>query len=179
MSHFGRLRHLTIMETSAGARVDPRRRVEEAFLANERRLGQFLVQMVRDRPLAEDLLQETFLAAYGDCDRGAAAESLDAWIFGIARHRALIALRRTRRMRRALDRLTSRREPTSLETMEVAEVMSVLDRVLSPHDRSLVVLRYVHDFNATQLAEMTGRSPAAIRKRLERACAALAGEVSR
>jgi RNA polymerase sigma-70 factor, ECF subfamily len=179
MSQFGRLRHLTIMETSAGARVDPRRRVEEAFLANERRLGQFLAQMVRDRPLAEDLLQETFLAAYGDCGRGAAVESLDAWLFGIARNRALAALRRTRRMRRAVERLTSRRQPASLETMEVAEIRTVLDRVLSPHDRSLVVLRYVHDFNAAQLAEMTGLTPAAIRKRLERACAALAKEVPR
>jgi RNA polymerase sigma factor (sigma-70 family) len=179
MSHLGSLRRLTVMEISAGVRVDAGRRVEEVFLANERSLGRFLVQMVRDRPLAEDLLQETFLAAYDDRVRGAAVENLDAWLFGIARHRALRALRRTRRMRRALERLTSRGDPRWLETSEVSEVMEVLDRVLSPADRSLVVLRYVHDFNAAQLAEMTGRSPAAIRKRLERACAALAREVPR
>ena len=37
--------------------------VGSVFAANERRLGQFLVQMVRDRALAEDLLQDTFVAA--------------------------------------------------------------------------------------------------------------------
>jgi DNA-directed RNA polymerase specialized sigma24 family protein len=57
--------------------------------------------------------------------------------------------------------------------------MDVLERVLSPDDRSLVTLRYVHGFDATQLAALTGRSPAAIRKRLERACAALSKEIER
>jgi RNA polymerase sigma factor (sigma-70 family) len=158
-------------------RVEPNA-VERAFLANEQRLGQFLVQMVRDRALAEDLLQETFVAAYRARDRAVAVENIDAWLFGIARHRALAALRRRRRMRRALGRLGARPQEQP-ESAEVSDVMNTLERLLSPDDRSLVVLRYVHDFDATQLAALTGRSPAAIRKRLERACAALAREIER
>src|SRR5689334_12771963 len=62
MSQLGRLRHLHGMEgaVSVSAGSEAASRVESAFFANERRLGQFLVQMVRDRALAEDLLQETF-----------------------------------------------------------------------------------------------------------------------
>ena len=152
-------------------------RIESAFYANEQRLGQFLVQMVRDRSLAEDLLQETFVAAFNARDRASDVENLDAWLFGIARHRALAALRRTRRMRRAIERLAGRGGVQQSEPIEVGSVMDVLDRVLSPDDRSLVVLRYVHELDATQLAKLTGRTPAAIRKRLERACSALAGEI--
>lgn len=153
--------------------------IESLFAANERRLGQFLVQMVRDRALAEDLLQETFAAAYGARDQLRGVDDPASWLFGIARHRALSSLRRTRRMRRAIERLGSRAEPHVSSGADADGVMDVLDRVLAPDDRSLVVLRYVHGFDASQLAELTGKSPAAIRKRLERACAALAREIER
>ena len=42
--------------------------IERLFEAHERRLGQFPVHVVRDRALAEDLLQETFLAAWNARD---------------------------------------------------------------------------------------------------------------
>jgi len=32
-------------------------------------------------------------------------------------------------------------------------------RTLSAEDRALVLLRYLHDFEATELAEMTGATP--------------------
>jgi DNA-directed RNA polymerase specialized sigma24 family protein len=38
--------------------------VEELFSLHERRLGKFLAQMVSDRSLAEDLLQDTFQDAF-------------------------------------------------------------------------------------------------------------------
>jgi DNA-directed RNA polymerase specialized sigma24 family protein len=48
-------------------------------------------------------------------------------------------------------------------------VRDLLVRVLSPDDRILVVLRYVHSFSAADLAAMTGRSEDAVRQRLSRA----------
>ncbi len=154
-------------------------RVESLFRSNERRLGQFLVQMVRDRTLAEDLLQETFEAVLRARDQIDHVDDVDAWLFGIARHRALRSKRGGWRLRRAVDRLGARSERVESERDGIHEVMDVLDRTLTPDDRSLVVLRYVHGFDATALAELTGRSPAAIRKRLERACEALRKEIER
>jgi DNA-directed RNA polymerase specialized sigma24 family protein len=75
--------------------------------------------------------------------------------------------------------LHDRRDHDRQTGSDIDGVMDVLERVLSPDDRSLVTLRYVHGFDATRLAELTGRSPAAIRKRLERACAALSKEIER
>jgi RNA polymerase sigma-70 factor (ECF subfamily) len=161
------------------ARSAASNQIESLFAANERRLGQFLVQVVRDRALAEDLLQETFVAAFRARDQLARVNDPNAWLFGIARHRALVSLRRTRRMRRAVERLRDRRDHEGQLGSDIDGVMDVLERVLSPDDRSLVTLRYVHGFDATQLAALTGRSPAAIRKRLERACAALSKEIER
>ena len=67
--------------------------LERLFEQHERRLGQFLVHVVRDRALAEDLLQETFLAAWRARDELDAVVNPESWLFGIARHRALRALR--------------------------------------------------------------------------------------
>ena len=154
-------------------------RVESLFRSNERRLGQFLVQMVRDRALAEDLLQETFEAVLRARDQIDQVDDVDAWLFGIARHRALRSMRGGWRLRRAMDRLWARGERVESERDGIHEVMDVLDRTLTPDDRSLVVLRYVHGFDAPALAELTGRTPAAVRKRLERACEALRKEIER
>jgi RNA polymerase sigma factor (sigma-70 family) len=181
MSQFGGLRHLPGMvrrEMSVAVFSPESSQVEALFVANEQQLGRFLATMVRDRSLAEDLLQETFLAAYRD---RAALSDLDdprAWLFGIARNRALTSLRTTRRMRRAVERLWAS-APVSHHTDATDGIVETIGRVLGPDDRSLVILRYVHDFDAPTLAALTGRSPAAIRKRLERACTALAREIER
>ena len=75
--------------------------VEELFVRYEARLGRFLAQVTRSRQLAEDLLQETFVVAVRERDRLATIANAEAWLFGIARNRALHALRRRRRGRGA------------------------------------------------------------------------------
>lgn len=102
---------------------------------------------------AEDLLQETFLQALRRMDRLGRAVSPRAWLFGIARHLALTAVRRRRvfsplpdslaapepvddarldRMRQAIARLPDgQREPLELRLRdeltydEIAEVLEI------------------------------------------------------
>ena len=148
--------------------------LETLFRAHEPAISRFLVGMVGDVTLAEDLLQETFVEALRSPDRVATADSQEAWLFGVARHRALTALRGRSRLSAALLRLASRERQPSIElTADVRGVVELLAG-LEPEDRALVLLRYVHGFGAPELARLTGRSPEAIRKRLERARAVLA-----
>jgi RNA polymerase sigma factor (sigma-70 family) len=44
-----------------------------------------------------------------------------------------------------------------------------MERTLSAEDRALILLRYLHEFDASELAAMTGLSSQAIRQRLARA----------
>jgi len=83
--------------------------VEALFRTCEVRLGRFLAQMVGNRALAEDLLQDSFFGAFGCRDQLGGIESPGAWLFGIARNRALAALRRRQRFRSALDHLRRHR----------------------------------------------------------------------
>lgn len=147
--------------------------VEALFHACEARLGRFLAQMVGSRALAEDLLQDTFYEAFRCRHQLGGVGNPEAWLFGIARNRALAALRRRRRLRGALDRLVQRPEPSERDDLELLALRDLLERTLEPEDRALLILRYMHDFEATELAAMTGRSPEAIRQRLSRARARL------
>ncbi|HET7571908.1 MAG TPA: sigma-70 family RNA polymerase sigma factor [Gaiellaceae bacterium] len=145
--------------------------VEGLFRTCEVRLGRFLAQMVSDRVLAEDLLQESFYEAFRCRDQR--VENPEAWLFGIARNRALAALRRRRRFGRALERLVQRPEPSEDDDLELLALRDLLQRTLDADDRALLILRYMHGFEATELAAMTGRSPEAVRQRLSRARARL------
>lgn len=147
--------------------------VEALFRLHAQELGRYLVAMVRDRSLAEDLLQDTFHDALRAQEqlRGIANER--AWLYGIARHRALRALRRSRRFHRAIVRLAGSREVVQEPDEQIVALLDLLERELAPELRALVLLRYVHGFQAVELAEMTGLSPEAVRQRLARGRARL------
>jgi RNA polymerase sigma-70 factor (ECF subfamily) len=147
--------------------------VESLFRAYAPELGRYLVAMVRDRALAEDLLQDTFCDALRARERRGEIANERAWLYGIARHRALRALRRGRRFQRALLRLGGSGPETQEGDEAVVALLDVLERELSPEQRALVLLRYVHGFQAAELAEMTALSPEAVRQRLSRGRARL------
>ena len=142
--------------------------LDELFRRHERQLGQFLAQIVSDRSLADDLLQETFLAAARQGDRLPLIENPRAWLFQVARHRALHALRTRRRGWNAIVRLTRERPSDGPDPAEVVAVRDFLARHLEPSERILLVLRYVHGFQSQELAEIVGRSPEAVRQELSR-----------
>jgi RNA polymerase sigma-70 factor (ECF subfamily) len=150
------------------ASAEDTRAFEELFGRCERRLGRFLAQMVRDRSLAEDLLQDTFHDAFRARLQLVSIENKEAWLFGIARNRALNALRRRRRLRGALERLVHRANRAQTEDHELLALRDLLERHLSGEERALLILRYLHGFSAPELAAMTGQTPEAIRQRLAR-----------
>lgn len=146
----------------------------EIYRANEAGLGRFLISVVRDVSLAEDLLQEVWTVAWKE--RGSVVQHPEpkAWLFIVARNRALQELRRSRRASRALLALLSRPEEQVSLPSQAVEVLDLLERNLSHTDRTLFLLRYSHGFTAVELARITGESHEAIRKRLSRARAKLA-----
>ncbi|MGH3075323.1 MAG: RNA polymerase sigma factor, partial [Gaiellales bacterium] len=84
------------------------RRLEDLFSQHEQELGRFIAQLVHSRQLADDLVQETFLAAWrsrGDLDD---VRDPRAWLYGIARHRVLMYLRGWRRAIAAYERFVER-----------------------------------------------------------------------
>ncbi|MGH2531619.1 MAG: RNA polymerase sigma factor [Thermomicrobiales bacterium] len=77
-----------------------------------------LVRIVADRPVAEELLQETFVRAWQHAGRyDPARGSLLSWLMGIAHHQALNELRRVRRRRQHDAMVSNSNEPPDLDLL--------------------------------------------------------------
>ncbi len=150
-------------------RLDGNVGVEELFTRYEPELGRFIAQMVRSKQLADDLLQETFLAAWRSRDSLSEVRDPRAWLYGIARHRVLMYLRGWRRAIAAYDRFVEQRGQPPANESEAHAIRDLIARTLTPEERSVVVLFHLHGFRADEIAGMSGRSHAAVRKQLERA----------
>ena len=150
---------------------------------------------------AEDLLQETLLAAW----RGLAAfegrASVRAWLYRIATNHSLDALRATRRRPEDLQRMTEMPEPTRYgeaiwlepfpdvllqgiadqapspearyETREAIELGFIVGlQYLPPRQRAVLVLRDVLGYHAEEVAEMLETTAPSVNSLLRRARAA-------
>jgi RNA polymerase sigma factor (sigma-70 family) len=147
--------------------------LQAAWQTGEGRIGRLLAQLVEERADAEDLLQETWAAAFRDRRRLVGHPAPEAWLLTIARHRALAHLRRARRGRLAWLRLG--REQPADDRDAVLDARRLLAR-LPADDRVLLVLRFVHGYSAEELAAIYTITPEAARKRISRARGRLLAE---
>jgi RNA polymerase sigma-70 factor (TIGR02960 family) len=149
---------------------------------------------------AEDLLQETLLAAWRGLEQFEGRASLRAWLYRIATNRSLDALRASRR-RPEEERTTQMPEPTRwsepvwlepypdvllegiqdeapgpearYETKEAIALAFIVGlQQLPPQQRAVLVLRDVLGYRAREVAEMLETSEASVNSLLHRARAA-------
>lgn len=102
-------------------------------------LYRFLVRLVGDLALADDLFQETWLRVVEHFGRYDPGQSFEAWMFSIARHAAIDHLRRRAvRGEVALENNSGDNPASPLEWLESAEADSVLDRLVEGEVRTRV-----------------------------------------
>jgi RNA polymerase sigma-70 factor (ECF subfamily) len=63
------------------------------FMRHQVRVFRFVLRMIRDRTLAEDVVSEVFLAVWRQADRFGGRSSVSTWLLSIARHKALTAIK--------------------------------------------------------------------------------------
>jgi RNA polymerase sigma-70 factor, ECF subfamily len=112
---------------------------------------------------ADDLLQETFLRAWRDWAKVQAAVSVRAYLFGIARHVSLDALRRLRPTEQidALDII----DATPPIDERLAIVQAAIAALPDVH-REPLWLKLQHDLSYAEIAEVLGIPVGTVRSRL-------------
>ena len=144
-------------------------------------------RMVGDSDLANDVHQTTYVQAFEALPRFERRSSLRTWIFGIARHRCLDALKARRRRERrfeVLDELPDQpalgaEQETGLAVREFSRGLERCLEGLTPASRTAVLLRYAEGFSYPEMASVCGDEPGTLRVRVARALPVLRGCLER
>jgi len=127
-----------------------------------------------DRPLVEDLAQDTFLRVYRGLARfqRTGPATLKTWLLTIATRVALNELRRNRPATTPLD---ARARVVAVPREDVALALAVREALetLTPDHRAVVVLREYHDLDYAEIASVLAIDVGTVRSRLSRAREAL------
>lgn len=127
------------------------------FEAEESGLLRFALGLVRRRPVAEELVQETFMRLHQVWDQ---VENPRAWLYRSLRNLALNHLR-DQRPETELDDSTPGHETPAAEAlgrMEAIGVMRTLLAEMPEEDRKLIRLKYQDDLKYQQISQRTGIS---------------------
>ena len=135
-------------------------------------LYRYLFSRCGDAMDAEDLVADTFLAAFRAARAYRGTGAVKAWLVGIARHKAADA-RRVKRAHLALDAAVGLADPIrtddlALQRVELARVLKMTERLL-PDRAEALRLRFFADLECDEIAPLMGRSEAAVKMLVHRA----------
>lgn len=120
----------------------------------------FLLKMTGDRDVAEDLMQETFFAAYRNAFQFDKSRSFLSWLFGIAHKRTIDYFRHARveseHQRDAGDSVGSRLQSPEdkLTNEKLREIINGAVERLDPLQREVFMLRELGDVPFKDIAEI-------------------------
>lgn len=144
--------------------------VSQAYVQHGRALFGFALNGVGDRGLAEDCVQETFVRAWRAKDRYQAQTATErTWLFAIARHVMIDALRARARRPRLVQPDEDQVDPQAVVVDgQVNDRMMLLSGLaqISEEHREVIVAVQLEGMTYLQLAERTGVAVPTLRTRM-------------
>jgi RNA polymerase sigma-70 factor (ECF subfamily) len=134
--------------------------------------GYFLHRCGGSVTAAEDLTQDTFLAAVAELKKDRRVKTPVAWIYGIARHKLLDHYRRQERDERSIG--AAREAEAGDEVLVVDDGEDARERAIAalvsvaPTQRAALVLCYVDGFSVSEASAMLDKSVDAVESLLAR-----------
>ena len=131
--------------------------VQRLFLENQAGLYGYVLSIVRDFSLAQDVVQDTFLIVTRKAAQFDPNTNFVAWVYTIARYEALAAMRRLARPALAeetLQLLFAQQEPGTPEHI-IAIVRSCMQK-LTPNVQRMLSLRYEDALKPAEIARLLG-----------------------
>ena len=128
------------------------------YQRHKQRILGFLIGIVHNRAVAEDLMNEVFLASWRSADRFEGRAQPLTWLMSIARNQAISALRKQREVTGVIDDVTynladeADQPDASAEKSNDADVIRRCINMLSPAHRAIVDLVYYQECTVTEAA---------------------------
>lgn len=148
--------------------------LEEMINLYGAKLLRYATALLCDHQEAENVVQEVFITAYQNRATFDGI-NLSAWLYKITYNRSLTQRKRPRMLYFSEVRQEAAPPPEDTDMSE--KTLQALRR-LKPEDRALLYGRIMEEQSYEQLSRLLGRSPAALRKRYERAKKKLASYLS-
>ena len=141
---------------------------DEIYQRHYPELLKYCMGACRDRELAEDLVQETFLKALQSADtfEDLGPSQRRAWLYRTMKN--LICDRYRRAVLESQYAQTLEEDAVSLDPGIQQTENELVLQMLTPEDRMLFTLRYMEGYNASEISGMLGIPTGTIRARLSR-----------
>lgn len=131
-------------------------------------LFQFLIYLVRDRDIAEDLTQDVYIKVLNSYEGFKGDSSEKTWLFSIARNVAIDYIRKQKRRRKTISGIFDIKEkenqlvhPDKLpdeiidESESVKHLYGALSKCKEEHQQ-VILLRFIHSFSIKETASVMG-----------------------
>src|SRR5215216_1635442 len=127
------------------------------FARHHVRVYRFVLRLVRDESVAEDLISEVFLDVWRQAGRFEGRSAVSTWLLAIARFKALSALRRKpdEELAEAIEDPTDDPE-VSLAKKDKGAVIRKCLAGLSAEHREIIDLVYYHEKSVEEVAAIVG-----------------------
>jgi len=136
-----------------------------------RRIQRYFYSRVENAEDAEDLTTQTFMSVIETLPRYQHRGKFTAWIFRIARSKAMDFFRRNNSRVRKDASASDRVFDDTLEKViqsQTIDTVRVIIQTLNDDERELLRLRFVVDLSYVEIAELVGRKEDAVRKSVNR-----------
>ena len=140
---------------------------------HEQMLQAYLLGLVRNPGLAEDLAQDAFVKAFQNLNRLQNPSRFGPWLYKIARHEALMWIRRKPKITESSLSEDMSLEQSNGRLSEVSEQLLEAVMTLPSQEQRVVLLRYFEGHPVRDIARMIGRPTGTVTKQLSRAHARL------
>jgi RNA polymerase sigma-70 factor, ECF subfamily len=141
--------------------------LEELFRRHWRRAHRAAFLVVGDASAAEDIAQESFLAAIRALDRFDRTRPFGPWLHRITVNRA-IDFARARKLRRESVLVDATEDAASADAGLSDELIAALSD-LTPEHRAVIVLRYLLGYTPGEIGEILGLPRGTVNSRMRRA----------
>ena len=145
--------------------------MQALFARHHVRVFRFIVRMVRSEATADDLISEVFMDVWLQAGRFEGRSSVSTWLFGIARFKALSALRKP--AHQSLDEETAEAVADEADDPEVIQqkhgksaVLRKCIGLLSREHREIIDLVYYHEMSIEEVAGIVAIPEATVKTRL-------------
>jgi RNA polymerase sigma-70 factor (ECF subfamily) len=135
-------------------------------------LYNYLLRLVHESTVAEDLLQEVLVAVWQGAHRFQGRAKVTTWLYRIAHNQAVSWLRQTQKEpgQTELGELASGHDlvEQAMENWRATQLRRALDE-LSPRHRAVLELTFFHGFSYAEVAEIVGCPVGTVKSRMSHA----------